>query len=222
MARASAQLLSEGRWRHAALIDLSLAGARLTGDDLPAAGARATVQLSLAGRAMRLETTVMWLAAGATAAGLAFDAPAPALRRSLAEAMLRAGHHDDADADDGAVVVLINGSPVLGEMSDAIRAHGFALTVSATSEDAIERVERRDPPVRAVIVSGALADGSGEHLLGHLAAEHPDVRRVLMIDAPQEAAQRAGATLAERVLLAPWTTEDLEAVFDLIVDRPIR
>jgi len=190
MAATSAQLMSEGRWTRAELLDLSLGGARLTARELPPAGARAVLQLSLAGRATRLEATVKWRAASAPAAGIAFDPLSPAQRRLLAEAMLRAGHHEEPAA--GAVLVMVNGSPLLGEVSAAIHAHGFSLAVSATPLDAIQRLARHDPPIRGVIVSGTLASGSSEHMLGFLAAEHPDVRRARAAVAVERRRPRRG------------------------------
>jgi len=190
MTATSAQLMSEGRWARAGLVDLSLWGARLVADELPPTGARAVPQLSLAGRATRLEATVRWRAGTGPSAGVAFDSPSSAQRRLLAEAMLRAGHHEEATA--GAVLVMIDGSPLLGEMSTTIHAHGFSLAVSTTPLDAIERLARHDPPIRGAIVSGTLASGSSEHMLGFLAAEHPDVRRARAAVAVERRRPRRG------------------------------
>lgn len=216
MTAVSVQVMAAGRWSRAALMDLSLWGARLVGDDLPVAGTRAQLQLSLAGRATRIETTTVWRGAGA---GLEFDPLSAVQRRTVAEALLLAGYQDDEVARR-AVLLLVNGSSRAPELAAAIRARGFDLAVTTTPLDAIQRLTQSGAPVRAAIVSGALPNASGEDLLRFLATEHPHVRRVLLLESAGPLSS-VDARLADRVLLAPWTPDDLDAVFDLIRDRPI-
>ena len=212
----SAQVRSLGRWTHATVVDLSFGGAQLGGDELPAQGARARVQLSLAGHAVCMEVTAAWRRPGARRTGVTFDPLSAPQRRAIADALLRVGHRDHEDK--GTIVLAVNGSPCFEALADAIRARGFAHCVASSPVDALRQVRDAAPPICAAIVAPASDGRTDAAVLDVLAAEHPAVRRVLLIEGETADATVAEAS-ADRVLLSPWTDDDLEAMFDVIGHR---
>jgi hypothetical protein len=219
MSAARAQLMSLGHWCHAQVVDLSLGGARIASEEPLSPGARARLQLTLAGHAVSVESTVAWARGGDGLAGVVFDPLTAAQRRALADTIVRAGHRDDTD--DGAVLLVIIGAPVEATLTNELLARGFAVAVSPTPLDAIQRLEHHEPPICAAIVSQRLPGGASDHLLALLADDYPEIRRVLLLDPAATAGDRAGSDgrRADRVLLSPWAPDDLAAVFELIGER---
>ncbi len=218
MCAVGVQITTGDRSTPAAMVDLSLSGARVVASELPGVGARARLQLSLLGRATTIDATVAWRGTRAPCAGLAFDPLGASQRRALADALLLASFRDD-DADR-AVLLLVDDSPHIAELAAALRARGFAISVLATPLDAIERLTRASPPVRTAIVSSALANGTAGHVLGFLATEHPEVHRVLLTETTDRAGVTIDGRLADRVLVSPWSAYDLDAALDRIGDDP--
>jgi hypothetical protein len=168
MAPLSAQVTCLGQWTHAVLVDLSLTGAQLDGDDLPAPGSWARLQFNLGGFAFRGETMSVWRQEGRRRVGLSFDPLSVVQRRAIADALMRADLRADEPA--GAFVTLVNGSPRLAEVSRVIHEHGFAVNVATTPAEAIRLIVDAHPPVRAAIVARDPSNRSSEQLLEVLAA----------------------------------------------------
>ncbi|HEY5937980.1 MAG TPA: PilZ domain-containing protein, partial [Kofleriaceae bacterium] len=211
--RRSARVLSSGELRleardhrcHGRLLDVSSHGARFCGTDLPPAGTRVRVQLSVPCHRLRLTGSIVRnakLRAPDSESAVEFDPLTREERVALNNALLELA--PPRHVTHGTILLMIDEPDAQLSIGKALHDHGYFVISRTTRLDVVRHfLEGAGPPLRAALVSESLPFGAGQDVLDYLATERPHVKRGLLIDAEHAEHARCWASRPDFVVVRP-------------------
>ncbi len=134
-------------------------------------------------------------------AAIEFEPLSRAQRVSLNSALLEL---DQPDGANGTILLMIDDPDAQLAIGKTLHGRGYSLVSRTTPLDVIQHyVQSAGPPLRAAVVSTALPFGAGQDVLDFLAAEHPDVKRVVLIDT-ESCGESSRASQPDLVIVSPY------------------
>jgi len=199
--------------------NLSAGGALLVGDDVLPEGACVVVMLSLPGhRPLRLDAVVTCAqrgTAGARAVAVAFLGPSSRAEDQIQQAAL--AHLQRKRGRGRAVLLVDDETAVRAALARSLLALRCQVVQAATPLEALERLQEDCRGIGVAIVDLVLGPADGRGLLGYLAEEYPQIRRVAMSGkvsrSELEATRESG--YAHIALAKPMQEGDLAAALAL-------
>lgn len=224
--RRSARVLSSGELRLEArdrrcqgrLLDVSSHGARFCGADLPPAGTRVKLQLSVPFHRLRLSGSIVrnakLRAPETDSAAVEFDPLTREERVALNSALLELA--PPRHVTHGTILLMIDEPDVQLSIGKALHDHGYSVISRTTRLDVVRHlVEGAGPPLRAALVSVALPFNAGQDVLDYLANERPHVKRGLLIDAEHADQASSCTSPPDFVVVSPYHDNLARALGDL-------
>ncbi len=209
-----------------AIEDLSYAGARIVASYTPAIGERVQLVLSH-GSSTRTVSMVGGVVRVApfggdskwSAVALRFPTLSDAARELIAD-LTRQMQAPQRARTRATVLVVEDEHVVRAELERDLDQLGFAVHLAATPLDVVRVLDDPARKIQIALVDLGLGPANGLDVLGYLADEHRNVRRVVMsrrrgdeLDREVEAGRAHGA------LRKPWTAETLESAVSGTVRR---
>lgn len=181
-------------------LGLSQAGACIDGVDAMV-GERLRVRIDLPGGPVKVLADVVRKDAEGTI-GVAFVDVHPAIEAILRSAVLDTLAHANMTR---AAVLIVDDSPIICHaLTKELAWMGKVASVAHSAKDAIARIEDPDQDIEVAIVDAYLGDIEGTDLVAFLAAEYPNVRRVLMSGCVAGAALERAAEGCHAYVEKPW------------------
>jgi len=181
---------------------------------LPPNGTRVHVQLPVPCHWLRIGASVVrkttWR--NEESAAVEFEPLTRAQQVSLNSALLELDQPHGANAT---ILLMIDDPDAQLAIGKTLHGRGYSLVSRTTPLDVIQHyVQSAGPPLRAAIVSTALPFGAGQDVLDFLAAEHPAVKRVVLIDT-QSCNDGTRASRPDLVIVSPFHDNLADALTNL-------